>query len=261
MKHLEKFDDFLFERKDAEKVAEVKTFVEELYLKYIEFLIDATNKYIQDEIQNVFSLNLYKFNYNGVDLQITKGYAINNALASYSNKRITLYNTPLSEVLLDCLDYVHRTIYDANLPNLRTKRYDAAKEREHALGYIHELIEHSDWKSIYHLTFHEMIHYYDDLKYDILSYTKKRMAKVYAKGGKDEEVVDNLADTYYNSTTEVNAYFLDALHRYERDDMPFNTFEEFSKLFFSKYYKVYNDLNAENKKRIMKRLYDYFTSK
>jgi hypothetical protein len=261
MKHVNKFHDFLTERKDSEKVHEIKGFVEELFLEYIKMIINTCENKIQDSVTNVFGLNLHTFTYKNVVLNITKGYSLNNALASYNNKRITIYNTPISEGLLDSIEHIERIIKDANLPNLRNSRYSAEKEREMALSYVDDMTKYVDWKNIYHLVFHEMVHYHDDLNYDILSYTRKRNKAAEDKGGSDADVINNRKEMYFNSTTEVNAFFLDALHRYERDNLPLGTFEDFKTKFFGKYYKVFNELNTNNQRKISKRLYDYYMKK
>jgi len=77
---------------------------------------------------------------------------------------------------------------------------DAPEDREY-------LISNFSWTSLSEIIFHEIVHRYDDLKYDINKVVNKKLARM-----KSNYVNDEFLELYYNSEAEHNAYFLGALN-------------------------------------------------
>lgn len=146
----------------------------------------------------------------------------------------------------------------------------------------------SYWNSTKSEILHELIHRYDDKINKIFSNkyyqrlldnldnlvklkkTKQQATKEYKDLLKNTVISDY---TYYNRDAEVNAYFLQALYNYTneferrakisdqwKDSLESGTFQEFKDFFIDKYlsnnYKYWND---SNKRKVIKRLYDFYT--
>jgi hypothetical protein len=96
---------------------------------------------------------------------------------------------------------------------------------------------------------HELIHYFDGQKFDIGDKVKKIHSK--------DDTQDEYFNKYVNSFWEVNAYTLESIFKHGNVD----NIEEFLNLVKTKDVDWFGNLNEKNKRKVLKRIYDYYENR
>lgn len=259
----------LLERKDREKI----NYVNNIIKNYIEGIKHSFDKYITrvkynnpdlDQRVNIsydsdidYDILLNRINRiieDKLSLEIQRSKTISKGgfltRGSYSYNSIVLYDTELYKI------YNSIATINYNVSKYNTGDY---------IDYFSDLIFDFISKVQNNKTlFHEILHYVDDVKIRKNTRDKKNLSMInknYVNKLRNPKSVIDFTENekiniYLNKTWEINAHLLDKL--FSNNYSSFEDFLNELKNEETETFRWYGNLNPTNKRRVLKRLYDYF---
>lgn len=226
---IKNFYDYILERNDINTIKELRLLSDMIineYLIKLENLIKENKQSIVDEEDTSF--NILKFQ----DIEVIFDENNNNCYRPIE-KQLCINN--------DIIDYINRI---KNNPN-----------KKDAINILNEL--KNDNKIIEHTKstiVHELSHKLDPFNY-IKNKKIDKFHNLYNKMNIDnyKHYMNDFDNLYYNLPTEVNSYFQQFCEKYIGKNVSFDVlFDNIRKEVF------YKKLDDKNKKRVNKRLYDFY---
>lgn len=284
MKYLKKYK-FIIERKDLEKREEINDLLNDIviiiknhFIKITDNILTGKNN-IEDYITNIdnysfnkevlkipvknkkFYIKIKKFDSNKTETtsDISGGsYSRQNTIKPIAKNEFKLVKEYILTISMNNFYDLIKKIFITKKQYLPKLKKDIARYR----------LSNDEKITL----FHELVHAYDDMKYDIFNDIKK-WSKVVAlhksgKNFKDKEYSDEYYKNYVNSNSEYNAYFLQSvdklLNLLKKGDIKWNqiedfdTFKDFFIILSLNHFDFYGK-TTKFKKHYDKRMYDLYT--
>jgi len=210
------------EREDMKHVHKILKFWNKL-IKYIKnHYVSEDLKWLDDEKGFALDMGLIDSEYTNYTIYFILDFGENmNGYYSYDNK--------------DLVIFLHES--DIKLKNI------IDKIPYKTLDFFNFFVKYFE-KIIYYDTFaHEFTHLIDDIKHSFKKITNT------------SELNDS---EYFNDYVEINAFISQELFYYRNKIKQYKTFKEFKDIFTRDITTFWENLNPSNKKRVLKRLYDFW---
>lgn len=244
---------FLVEKNDSNLVNKGNQFVS-LFFTVLTEKINNKEKFLTEHyIENKRSYKYFYVVVDSIKIKFLEEYENYSGSYNYKNSEITIYNNRIYSDIIhynSSIDFGDDKSYKSNKTNLLSLRHN------------------SEFKDT---LFHEYIHYYDATKYvigsdkfsdNLITKWKNIVNDIYKNKNLSKEKINEMVDAawknyYYNNSHEVNAYFVSAIKNINKNIN--YSFEMFYKIFQEKSKHFLKYLSPENKKKIIKRAYLYYS--
>jgi hypothetical protein len=245
---------FLCEKSDSNLINGGNQFVSSFFSVLTEKINNKEKFPIKYYVENERSYRYFYIVVDSVKIRFLQEHKNYSGSFNYKNSEITIYD---NTIYSDIIHYNSSIDFDDD-----DKQYKSNKTS------LLSLRHNSEFKST---LFHEYIHYYDATEYvigsdkfsdNLIAKWKNIVNNIYKNKNLSQEKINVMVDDawktyYYNNSHEVNAYFLSAIKDINKNVN--YSFETFYKIFQEKSKHFLKYLSPENKKKIIKRAYLYYS--
>lgn len=251
------WEQYILERKDVDKINRAKKIYDTYFLKLVRVVSDFFDdfKLPEGEEERVFpkNSNIFHLNFSMLDSNYRDDLIIlfePNKFSKSGNQVAGSYNSDTNSIkifdneLKDLVKDIQQTLRDIMWWKVRDFDEYVMSDLKSLFGNFFGKLR--DYASI---IIHELIHYFDA---DYTNIQNKAQQLHSVKDSKDEYL-----DKYFNSFWEVNAYTLERIFEYGHVD----SIEEFLNAVNREDIDWMNKLNEKNRRKVLKRVYDYYKNR